>query len=173
MVSKEKQTKQLESPSRWVAIVRVRGRVNVRYDVENTLKLLKLHRPNHCVVKKLTPSIKGMLIKAQHKIAWGELDFDTFLLLLKERGEIVGGKKLTDELVREKSNGEYKTIEELARAIWEGKTFFRQLSWLKPVFRLHPPKKGGFKRSVRKLYQEGGVLGYWGRDIRSLLERMI
>ena len=162
-----------EPNGQWVAIIRVRGTVNTRYDIEHTLKILRLHKPNHCVVRKLDQGLRGMLLKAQHKIAWGEIDFDTFSKLLKERGWIVGGKRLTDEIVREKTNGQYGSIDELARAIWDGKIKFRDLEWLKPVFRLHPPKHGGYKRSVKKLYQEGGALGYWGPDIKKLLLRMI
>jgi len=159
--------------SQWVAIIRVRGRVNVRKDVEYTLKLLRLHKPNHCVVVRYTPSVRGMLIKAQHKIAWGEIDFDTFYLLLRERGRAVGNKTLTDEMVKEKTDGRYNSVYELAEAIWRGEITFKDLEWLKPVFRLHPPKRGGYKRSVRRLYQEGGALGYWGTDIINLIRKMV
>ncbi len=169
-----KKKKALPEPkNQWVAIIRVRGTINVRWDVEDTLKLLRLHKPNHCVVMRLSPSLRGMLMKAQHKIAWGEIDFNTFLKLLKERGRVVGGKRISDEIVHNKSNGKFGSVEELARALWEGKIGFKDVKWLKPVFRLHPPKHGGYKRSVKKLYQEGGALGYWGENIKSLLLRMI
>jgi len=114
-----------------------------------------------------------MLIKAQHKIAWGEIDLDTFYLLLKERGRIVGNKPLTDDVIKEKTGGKYSSIRELAEAIWNGDITFQELNWLKPVFRLHPPKGGGYRRSVRRLYQEGGALGYWGPNIVNLIRRMI
>ena len=41
---------------------------------------------------------------------------------------------------------------------------------LKPVFRLHPPRKGhaGIKRTA----QQGGVLGNHGDDIKALLNKM-
>mgnify|MGYP000274076958 CR=1 FL=1 len=173
MASAQKKYSLPEPKGQWVAIIRVRGTVNVRKDIASTLRLLRLNKPNHCVVRKLTPSLKGMLMKAQHKIAWGEIDFETFCLLLKQRGRIVGHRRLTDDAIREMTNNKYSTVEELARAIWEGETSFRDLRWLKPVFRLHPPKHGGYKRSVKKLYQEGGALGYWGPDINNLLRRMI
>ncbi|MCR8462839.1 MAG: 50S ribosomal protein L30 [Candidatus Korarchaeota archaeon] len=155
----------------WIAVIRIRGRVNTKEDVEWTLKLLRLNKPNHCVVIRYTPSIRGMLIKAQHKIAWGEIDFETFYQLLKERGRIIGDKSLTDDIVKEKTNGRYQDIKALAEAIWRGEITFRDLEWFKPVFRLHPPRKG-YKRSTRKLYQERGALGYWGPKISDLLRRM-
>lgn len=158
--------------NQWIAIVRIRGRVNTRGDVECTLKLLRLHKPNHCIVTRYTPSVRGMLIKAQHKIAWGEIDFETFYQLLKERGRIVGNKPLTDALVREKTSGKYQDIKALAEAIWKGEATFKDLEWLKPVFRLHPPKRG-YKRSTRRLHQEYGALGYWGPQINDLLRRML
>lgn len=173
MASNEKSSKLPEPNGRWIAVIRVRGTVNVRRDIEDTLKLLRLHKPNHCVVLRYTPSLKGMLMKAQHKIAWGEIDFDIFCKLLKERGYLVGNKKISDNLVREYSNGKFSTIEELAMALWSGEIKFKDVPWLKPVFRLHPPKRGGYKRSVKKLYGEGGALGYWGRNIKTLLSRMI
>ncbi len=167
-------TKKIPKPERqWIAIIRIRGTVNVKRDVEYTLKLLRLHKPNHCVVRRLDQSLRGMLLKAQHKIAWGEIDFEVLYKLLKDRGYTVGGNRLTDDLVKKFTGGKYKNIEELAKAIWRGEISFGELKWLKPVFRLHPPKHGGYKRSVKKLYQEGGALGYWGPDIKNLLLRMI
>ena len=118
MTPTKKETTLPEPKNQWVAIIRIRGTVNVRWDVEDTLKLLRLHKPNHCVVMRLSPSLRGMLMKAQNKVAWGEIDFDTFLRLLRERGRVVGDRRLTDDLVREKSQGRYRSIEDLAKAIW-------------------------------------------------------
>jgi len=170
----EKKARKLPQPNnQWIAIIRVRGTVNVRREIADTLRLLRLHKPNHCVVMQLTPSLKGMLQKAQHKIAWGEIDLEVLTRLLRERGRTVGNKRLSDEIVREYSRGKYPSVEDLARAIWEGKVRISDLKWLKPIFRLHPPKHGGYKRSVKKLYQEGGALGYWGPKIKELILRMI
>lgn len=173
MSTNKKSGKLPEPDGRWIAIIRIRGTVNVRKDVEDTLKLLRLHKPNHCVVVQYTPSLKGMLIKAQHKVAWGEIDFDMFHKLLKERGYLVGNRRISDELVKRYSNDKFDNIEKLAKALWKGEIKFKDVPWLKPVFRLHPPKQGGYKKSVKKLYHEGGVLGYWGQNIKSLLNKMI
>ena len=52
----------------------------------------------------------------------------------------------------------------------EGKVVMRDVPGLKPVFRLHPPRKGyeGIKRS----FKEGGALGYRGEKINHLIRRM-
>ncbi|HNR25150.1 MAG TPA: 50S ribosomal protein L30, partial [Methanobacteriaceae archaeon] len=42
---------------------------------------------------------------------------------------------------------------------------------LKPVFRLHPPRKG--YKDIKKAFNEGGTLGYRGEDINHLLKRMV
>ena len=58
----------------------------------------------------------------------------------------------------------------LAKGLTEGKTVMRDVPGLKPVFRLHPPRKGyeGIKRS----FKEGGALGYRGEKINHLIRRM-
>ncbi len=40
------------------------------------------------------------------------------------------------------------------------------------VFRLHPPR-GGFKGSIKKAYQDGGVLGLRAESMEALIKRMI
>ncbi len=169
---RQKPISSIPADGRWVAVVRIRGTVNVRKDVADTLKLLRLHKPHHAVIIPLTQSYKGMLLKAQNMIAWGEIDFETFLKLLKKRGRVIGNKRLSDELVRELSKGKFSSVEELAKAIWERKVSFKDILWLKPVFRLHPPR-GGYRGSIKKSYQTGGSWGYWGENINQLLEKMM
>lgn len=56
------------------AIFRVRGRVDVRKDIEDTLKLLRVHRKNYLSIMPKTESIEGMIQKAKDYITWGEID---------------------------------------------------------------------------------------------------
>ncbi len=162
----------LPADGRWMAVVRIRGTVNVRKDIAWTLKLLRLHKPHHMVIVPFTPSYKGMLEKAGYTIAWGEINFDTFLKVLKKRGRVIGNKRLTDDIVKEYSGGRFKSIEELAKAIWNKEVTWKELEWLKPVFRLHPPR-GGYRGSIKKSFAEGGSWGYWGPKINELIIRMI
>lgn len=91
------------------------------------------------------------------------------MLLLRERGRIVGNKKLTDKYIREVG---YKSLNDLAEAIHKTEVEYNSLPNIKPVFRLHPPKKG-FKGKVKKSYTAGGVTGYREEAINDLIKRMI
>jgi len=162
----------IPADGRWVAVVRIRGTVNVRKDVEETLKLLRLHKPHHVVIIPLTESYKGMLIKAQRMIAWGEVTFDTFLKLLKSKGRLIGNKKIRDTLIKKYSKGRFESVESLARAIWNKEIGLKNITWLKPVFRLRPPS-GGYRGSIKKPFELGGSFGYWGSRINELLEKMM
>ena len=65
---------------------------------------------------------------------------------------------------------EYKSTQKLAKALLEEKTGREELG-IKPVFRLHPPRKG-YKDS-KKAFNEGGTLGYRGEEINTLIKRMV
>lgn len=167
-----KKIAKIPTEGQFVAVVRVRGTVNIRRDLALTLKMLRLNRPNHAVVVSLTKEIKGMLLKVNNLIAWGEIDLETFIKLLKERGRVIGNKRLTDEEVVKRTEGKFKTIEDLAKAIWSKKIHLRDVTWLKPVFRLRPPK-GGYRGTVKKSFFVGGSVGYWGDRIKILLNHML
>jgi large subunit ribosomal protein L30 len=153
-------------------IIRLRGVIGVPQDVEYTLRLLRLVKKYHCVIYPATPVIKGMLEKVKDWITWGEIDYETLVQLLKSRGRVSRGQSLTDDYIKRVLGLE--SIEVLAKSIIEGKVLFHKLEefGIKPVFRLHPPKKG-FKGSVKKPYKDGGELGYRGRDVNDLLKRMM
>lgn len=148
-----------------LAVVRLRGSVGKRREVLDTLRMLGLTRVNHCVIVEDTPSYRGMLHKVKDFITWGEVDPSTVEALLRKRGELEGGRRLTDENV---GGLGYRSISELAKAMCEGKT---RVKGLKRVFRLHPPKKGLI--SIKHPYGHGGDLGYRGKAINELLLRMV
>jgi len=171
-------SKEKTSHPKVYAIIRIRGRVDVPPDVEYTLKLLRLHRKNHCVIYPSTlPGIERMLHKVKDWVTWGEIDRETLIELLKTRGRIPGNKPLTDSYVKEKLG--LSGIEELADKILKGEIMLHKLKdkknkkWIiKPVFRLHPPR-GGFNGTIKKPYKSGGELGYRGTDINNLIKRML
>lgn len=152
-----------------LAVVRVRGRGEASPDLRKTLEILRLNRNCHMTLLDNRPSFLGMLKKARNFVAWGEITKETILLLLKERGRLAGNKKVNDEYAQKVG---YKTLEELAEAIYKMETEFRHLPDIKPVFRAHPPKKG-YKGKVKKSYAAGGVTGYRGEAINKLIENMI
>ena len=55
------------------AAIRVRGHSGVRHDVEDTMRMLRLTRANHCVILPETEEIKGMLMKAKDYITEGDV----------------------------------------------------------------------------------------------------
>ena len=151
------------------AAVRIRGTVNVNPDIKKTLQLLNLTRANHCVILEEKPSIAGMLQTAKDYITWGEIDKGALTKLISERGRLKGDKKLTDEYL--KSATSYSTTDKLAQAIIDKKFKFKEIPNVKPIFRLNPPKKG--YEGIKKSFTKKGALGYRGKEINKLIERMI
>ncbi|MCS7131104.1 MAG: 50S ribosomal protein L30 [Hadesarchaea archaeon] len=152
-----------------LAVIRVRGGVRAREDVRSTLRMLGLTRVNHCVVIDEDPSLKGMLQKAKDYITWGEIGRDTLEDLLRKRGRLEGGKRLTDEYI--KSNTRFQSIHEFVDAFYRGEVKLSDIPGLKKVFRLHPPKKG--YEATKRPFKTGGSLGYRGVEINELVSRMI
>ncbi|MGB9927541.1 MAG: 50S ribosomal protein L30 [Methanosarcina sp.] len=150
------------------AVVRVRGPVNVRYTIEDTMKMLRLHKVNHCVFVPENSHFKGMVLKVKDYVAFGKVDAKTLAEVLENRGRLEGNTRLTEEYLRE--NTPYDSIENFAAAVVEGQATLKDIPKLKPVFRLHPPRKGhaGIKRTV----QQGGVLGNHSEEINVLLHKM-
>lgn len=130
-----------------------------------------LHLIRNCYATLIDdrPSYRGMLHKAKNYVTWGEVSKESVALLLKERGRIVGNKKLTSQYVQEAG---YKSLEDLAEAIHKAEVEYKSLPNIKSVFRLHPPKSG-FKGKVKKSYTAGGVTGYRGEAINDLIKRMV
>jgi len=150
------------------AIVQVRGIVKTRREIKDTLAMLRLHHINHCVVVPDTPEYLGMIRKVKDFVAYGEVDAESLGTVLSTRGRLVGNRPLTDEYV--KANSRFSTITEFANAVAGGEAALRDLPGLKPVMRLHPPRKG--YRTLKRTFQQGGALGYYGREINTLLYKM-
>ena len=152
------------------AIIRLRGSVDIRPEIQYTLKLLRLHRVNHCVIADENAYTNGMIQKVKDYVAWGEISEDALETLFESRGLLEGGKRLTEEYL--KDNTSFASIKDVITALLEGSVTMKDLIAykIKPVFRLHPPRKGhkGIKRSVK----EGGELGYHGDKINDLLYKM-
>ena len=154
-----------------IAVVRVRGRVNIRKPIADTLKLLNLTRVNHCVVVPNTPLYTGMVNKAKDYITWGEINPDTAIKLLQKRARLDGNKRLDDEYLAK--NTRYKSIDEFAKAFINLDAELKEVPELKPVFRLRPPKKGYERAGIKKPFSVGGALGYRKDEINDLLGKMI
>ena len=151
------------------AAIRVRGTVNIKPDIKKTLQLLNLTRANHCILLEEKPSIRGMLQVAKDYLTWGEIDKDILIKLITTRGKLEGDKGLTENYL--KSATSYNTIDKLSQAIIDNKFKYKEIPNVKPIFRLSPPKKG--YKGIKKSYANKGALGYRGKEINLLIERMI
>ena len=152
-----------------ICVVRVRGTISASRDVRETLKMLRLTRNNYAVLIDNRPSFIGMLKAAQNFITWGEASKEIVHMLITKKGRLVGNKKLTEEYAQTAS---FKSLDELAEAIFNCRVEYLKLPNVQPVFKLHPPTKG-FKGKIKKSYGAGGELGYRGEKINELIKRMV
>lgn len=148
-------------------VIRVRGTTGVIGNIASTLQMLRLNRINHAVLVEENPSYKGMLQKGKDYITWGEIDTETLVELIEKRGKLIGGAAITEEYLAE--NTDYSSFEELANALINSEIKAKDIN-MKPVFRLHPPRKG--YEGIRHSVNEGGSLGYRGEAINDLAKRM-
>ncbi|MBY9017102.1 MAG: 50S ribosomal protein L30 [Candidatus Lokiarchaeota archaeon] len=152
--------------------IRIRGAPGMKRTILDTLKMLRMHKVNHGVLIWGETSYIGMLKKCKDYIAYGEIDEKTLLRLLRTRGKVEGNKPLTDEHI--KNLTKYKDLKEFSKALFSGEIKYREqdIFRIKPVFRLHPPRKG-HRGTIKKHYHEGGTLGYVDQFINELIHKMM
>ncbi|PIN76416.1 50S ribosomal protein L30 [Candidatus Woesearchaeota archaeon CG10_big_fil_rev_8_21_14_0_10_36_11] len=138
-----------------IAVILVRGLVNVSGDIKSTLAMLRLVRKNHCVILRDTPENKGMVIKVKDYVTWGILDNATFKELVTKRGQEYRGRT-TDS----KKRYSYKTLDV------DSKKY-------RPYFRLNPPQKGFGRKGIKVSFSAGGALGNREDKINNLIKRML
>lgn len=137
------------------AVVRVKGSVGTNRKIEDTLSMLNLDSPNHCIIIPETNEYLGMLKKTKDRITWGLINRKTLSNLLEKRS------KITEENLKEMK---MKNFDDLSDAL------IKNQIKLKLIFKLNPPRHG-FK-STRLPYPKGD-LGFRKEKINELLERMI
>lgn len=153
-----------------LAVIRIRGRVDRSLSLKKTLELLRLNRTNHCVIIDNRETYQGMLQKAKDLITWGELDSTTMKELLLKRGRLEGGKRITEDFFRNKTK--FTSIDDFINKFLKFEASLSDIKGLKPVFRLHPPRKGHKRRGVKQPFTLGGALGYRGNEINNLISKM-
>jgi len=149
-------------------VIRIKGQPDVPYWANTTLRLLKLEKKYRAIILPVKENTDGMLKKIQHFVSWQEVDLPTTKELLDKKGRRSGYKKITTEDISEAG---FKTIDELATSLSEGKTNMTKLKPLKPWFALSPPRQG-FKRSTKRLYGQKGILGH-NKELTTLVKRMM
>ncbi len=157
-----------EDKQELLAVIRLRGRINVPLSVQENLKMLNIQRTNYMTLVPNTSSYLGMLKKAKDYITWGEINQKALEHVLSKHGELTGKTKLSNKYL--KDNTPYTTIKALSNAFFEGKALFKDVPEMKRFFRLHPARKG--YKTVKRGFSEGGELGYRGSAINELIVRM-
>ena len=137
---------------------------------ENILQFVKKHlssTPNWVLIYDNVENFSNIQdYFPQDYVTWGEVDENTFKLLLEKRGKIVGNKPLTENFLKEKTKMGY---DEFVKSFYNNKIKLKDVPGFKPFFRLCPPV-GGFERNgVKYSFSMGGVLGYRKDKINELL----
>lgn len=150
-----------------IGVVRIRGSVGVNRNIEDALRMLRLARVNHCTIIDDRDSYLGTLKKVKDYVTWGEVGEEEVALILKNRGELAGGKRLTDKHVKETKK--FKSIKDFTKSFIKFEAELDDIPDLRPFFRLHPPRKG--HGGIKRTFVEGGALGK--RDnMKDILHRM-
>ena len=153
-----------------LAIIRIRGEINLSPRIKKTLDLLGLRNVNTCVLVSERNESRKMVDIVKDYVAFGEINEWTTEKLLEKRGRMVGNKKVSETVLKENDCVSFK---ELSKKIIEKNVGLKNFAGLKPFFRLTPPKKGFERGGIKKAWQAGGALGYRGNEINELLLRMI
>ena len=132
-----------------VAVVRVRGKIGVRKNINETLSRLNVPRVNSAALVFGTASNLGMIKKCNDFVTFGVINPQTLERLLVRKG-VKPSKADIDAL----TSGSKKAKEGLGLPI-----------------RLKPPKHGW--EDTKLSFSNGGSLGYRGEAINALLSRMV
>ncbi len=134
-----------------IAAIRIKGKVDVPKDIEETLYRLRLRRKYACVIFN-EEKFKPILKKVRDYVAYGAINEETLKELIKKRAKPLQNKKVNVEKIIENLKNGKKLSE----------------TGIKPFFRLHPPR-GGIKS---KEHYPKGVLGE-NKKINELILRML
>jgi large subunit ribosomal protein L30 len=129
--------------------------VNIARTVKDTMMSLNLEKRFRATIVPDTPSYRGMLQKAKDHLSWCEASPQLIKNILEKRGRKDGWKPLLQEDLKKLG---FSDLESLAKDLSESKVTLMKLDGVKPSFALHPPR-GGFKKSIRRNYGQGGILG--------------
>ncbi len=151
-----------------IAVVKVRGSVNLNPETRETLRLLMLFKPNNMTLVPEEKQFMKMVEKVKDYVTFGKIDASVLAKVLEKRGRI-GNKPITEEDLKRLKVGSYA---ELAEAILSGKMTFKQAG-ISRVFRLKPPRKGYERKGIKKPFSVGGALGNRREKINELIKRMI
>jgi len=152
-------------------VVRIRGTINVPYWAITTLKNLYLNKRFSATMVPETPNYLGMLKKINQWVAWSKADSEIVKTLIQKRGK---KRNTTSVSITKKGSekiGKDEGIDELVDVIVNDKIKLSDQNNIKPWFSLNPPK-GGFKKSTKKQFSDGGILGN-NKELLDIVKKMV
>ena len=70
-----------------LAVIRLRGPLRTPCEINDTFKMLRLNKVNHCVILEETPQILGMVKKVQNHATYGIINEETLKKLKEKRSD--------------------------------------------------------------------------------------
>jgi large subunit ribosomal protein L30 len=148
-------------------VVNLRGLVNTRAPVRTTLDQMKVGKRFNATIVPDDNVHRGMLNLAKEHVAWCKLDVDIAEKLLKMRSEKSNGNRVSESDLGK----DHSSFGDIARGLETGSLKLKSVTEIRPFFRLSPPR-GGFKRSIRRQYRDGGILGP-NDELPRIVEKML
>jgi large subunit ribosomal protein L30 len=111
-----------------------------------------------------------MIKMVKDYVAFGEVDEPTVYELLSKRGKVAGNKPLDNEYLKKNAKSDLKA---LASDVCSFKKSLKDIPGAKPFFRLKPPTGGFERKGIKQPYSLGGALGYRGKEISTLIKKML
>jgi len=149
-------------------VVNLHGLINTPSGPRKTLIELGIGKRFAATVVQDDSQTMGAIELCKEYVAWSSIDADLLAALLKARGKVSNAKPLDGEAL--KSLG-VKDYSELASRMIKDGSRLSSLKGVKPFFALSPPR-GGFRRSSRRQFRQGGVLGE-NPNLPDILRRML
>ncbi|MBI2671005.1 50S ribosomal protein L30 [Candidatus Woesearchaeota archaeon] len=153
-----------------IAIIRIKGEHNIRREINDTMQMLRLYNKFNCSIIKNSPPYIGMLNSIKEYVTWGELNEETFKVLLTNRGRLAGNKKLEETYLKDKTK---LSFNDFANEFFTFKKELKDIPGLKLYFRLKPPTKGFERKGTKVPFSQGGALGYRKEKINDLIKKML
>ncbi len=148
-----------------IAVILIRGMVNIHPDVKMTLELLRLKKKHACVVIDDNEVNRGMVQRVKDYVTYGLIDEALYKTMLEKRGEVVGKADVKVDAAK------------ISKEYFAGKVKLREFQdkyTVKPFFRLHPPVKGFERKGIKMPFAKGGVLGKRDEEgIHKLIVKML
>jgi len=56
-----------------IAVIRIKGQINIKQKMNDTMCMLRLYRKNYCTIVGDSPETTGMIRKVKDFVAWGKI----------------------------------------------------------------------------------------------------